>query len=313
MPKRSNDFQRLTYLIHHQLADKADVRESRFLYDSVLEQEREVDIVIETQISNYSVILSIECRGRGRPADVGWIEEMHTKHRDLPTNRLILVSESGFSANAKKKAKALHIETLTYKDAIQCDWKVLTGLPAIILGKSSVSYGGCFAIPAQTGKLGNTLVDFQQQLSFEDDSKTLSVEEFLDTITDVYLEDLGKFFAQSSNTPLNNYAVFQITFPVPKGTYLIESLQQKLEISGLFVIGHLCNETESVEMQNHSFQEAQISFGKTTQIDTGALISIVEQKDKNTGAILLDPNNNNSQIVEMRRTKDQPSHKLNNP
>ncbi len=33
MPKRSNNFQKLIYLIHHQLANEAIVTESKFLHD----------------------------------------------------------------------------------------------------------------------------------------------------------------------------------------------------------------------------------------------------------------------------------------
>ena len=53
MPKRSNDFQKLIYLIHHQLANQAIVTESKFLHDGAANIDREVDIVIETQVGNY--------------------------------------------------------------------------------------------------------------------------------------------------------------------------------------------------------------------------------------------------------------------
>ncbi len=52
MPKRSNDFQKLIYLIHHQLTGEAVVTESKFLHDNAANIEREVNIVIETRVGD---------------------------------------------------------------------------------------------------------------------------------------------------------------------------------------------------------------------------------------------------------------------
>ena len=73
MPKRSNDFQKLIYLIHHQLVNEAIVTESKFLHDRAANIKREVDIVIETFVSDYPLTISIECQGRGRVANVEWV------------------------------------------------------------------------------------------------------------------------------------------------------------------------------------------------------------------------------------------------
>src|SRR6266852_4573708 len=104
MPKRTNDFQRLIYLIHHQLMGEATVTESKFLYDSAADSNREVDIVIEIQAGEYPLIIGIECQGRGRVATVEWVEQMATKHKTLSTNKLILVSQSGFTPTSRNKA-----------------------------------------------------------------------------------------------------------------------------------------------------------------------------------------------------------------
>jgi hypothetical protein len=79
MPKRTNDFQKLIYLIHHQLVGQATVTESKFLHDRAANIDREVDIVIETQVGDYPLIIGIECQGRGRIATVEWVDQMTTK------------------------------------------------------------------------------------------------------------------------------------------------------------------------------------------------------------------------------------------
>jgi hypothetical protein len=101
VPKRSTPFQAVVRLVRQHLAQPdVTVTESKELRDAVLGIDREVDIVIEGELDGEPVVISIEVIEHGRPATLSWVEQMLRKHRDLPTNRLLLVSKSGFSANA---------------------------------------------------------------------------------------------------------------------------------------------------------------------------------------------------------------------
>lgn len=122
VPARTNEFQRLVTVLHEKLSAGWLVTESKPLWDRVIEEDREVDVVIEGEAGAYAVVLSIECRDRSRAADVTWVEEMHTKHEHLPTNKLVLVSATGFSKAARRKASALGIELLELVDAEVADW-----------------------------------------------------------------------------------------------------------------------------------------------------------------------------------------------
>jgi hypothetical protein len=102
MPRRSTPFQAIVRLVRQHFAGPGvTVTESRFLRDAVLDVEREVDIVIEGELDGEPMIISIEVIERSRPATLPWVQEMIQKHRDLPTNRLLLVSQSGFSQSAQ--------------------------------------------------------------------------------------------------------------------------------------------------------------------------------------------------------------------
>ena len=116
MPKRSNDFQKLVFLVKRHIAKNAEVTESKLLTDRLTRSEREVDICIEQWIGGHRVTISIECRDHQRKADVKWVDEMKGKHEHLPTNALVLVSRSGFSPNAKKAAESSGIETLVLEE-----------------------------------------------------------------------------------------------------------------------------------------------------------------------------------------------------
>lgn len=76
------------------------------LRDSQLNIEREVDVTVEGQVDGEPLLVSFEVIEHERVADITWVEQMIAKHRYLPTNRLVLVSKSGFSANAKAVIEA---------------------------------------------------------------------------------------------------------------------------------------------------------------------------------------------------------------
>lgn len=115
MPKRTNAFQSVIYLIKRHLQDeKAKVSESVELVDRATGRKREVDVCIETEVARHVTLIALECGARERrKQDIGWVEQMFGKHFTLPTDHLVLVSESGFTPQALAKAKLLGIETVT--------------------------------------------------------------------------------------------------------------------------------------------------------------------------------------------------------
>ncbi|MFG1874266.1 hypothetical protein ACGFIV_05450 [Sphaerisporangium sp. NPDC049003] len=100
MPARSNDFQATVYFVQTHLASDATVTESAQLRDRITGEMREVDVLITGHMGGRLIQIGIECRDRNRKDCVSWVEEMRAKHDDLPTDQLVLVSRSGFSASA---------------------------------------------------------------------------------------------------------------------------------------------------------------------------------------------------------------------
>ncbi|MBF6173424.1 hypothetical protein [Nocardia blacklockiae] len=111
MPRRTNAFQTLVATISEHIRGEATVTESKMLQDIDTGTEREVDICIEHMVAGHLVRVCIECSSHNRPRDVSWVEQMHSKHLRLPTNLLVLASESGFTPEALKKARYCRIET----------------------------------------------------------------------------------------------------------------------------------------------------------------------------------------------------------
>lgn len=158
MPKRSNEFQRLVYLVKVNLADDAKVTESKMLRDRVTKGFREVDVVIEGTVGSLPVVVSIECRDHKRVADVAWVDAMKTKHERLATNALFLASRSGFTPEARRVAEGYGIGVFTLEDVEGTDFAAILGSDGTLwhkswtlsAGKVSVRVAATPELPAET-------------------------------------------------------------------------------------------------------------------------------------------------------------------
>ena len=122
MPKRTNEFQKVVYLMQKQLADSAIVTESKLIVDPETNKEVEIDIFVEGKLSEVPIRIGIECISEGRPATVEWVREMIGKHSSLPIDKTVLVSKSGFCKQAITKAQANGVEAISLDQAIEADW-----------------------------------------------------------------------------------------------------------------------------------------------------------------------------------------------
>lgn len=147
MPKRSNKFQKLIYTIHKQLSTEAIVTESKLMIDRVTKVEREVDVVIEIMTGDLPVVIGVEVVSHNRPADLEWLNKMWGKHKNLPTNKLVLVSKSGFTATAIEEGKMLGIELKSLNDAIEADWTLIVNkLKELFLARCYFTPTECRAV-----------------------------------------------------------------------------------------------------------------------------------------------------------------------
>lgn len=133
MPARSNVFQDVIGILQRHFAQGAQVQESAMLTDKVIGIEREVDVVVTGSDAGRQVVVSVEATSHGRKATIEWVERMICKHADLPTNQLVLVSESGFTPEAKRKADAKGVTVLTPEaiDDGEADGAVAKGLASV--------------------------------------------------------------------------------------------------------------------------------------------------------------------------------------
>ena len=134
MPKRSNEYQKLILAINnHFSSGTSKVTESAMLYDPKSEQDREIDILIEEEVSGFTLNIGIECTAVKRPLTVEKLVGLADKHRDCGINKTVIVSKSGFAKTTIKKAKDMNVELISYEAALEKDWpEEFTDLAKII-------------------------------------------------------------------------------------------------------------------------------------------------------------------------------------
>ncbi len=77
------------------------VTESKLLHDVHSGVAREVDVVSEGDFDGEHIVVSVEVMEWKKAVDLPKVEQLVKKHETLPTNRLLIVSWSGFTAEAQ--------------------------------------------------------------------------------------------------------------------------------------------------------------------------------------------------------------------
>ncbi|MBB5166270.1 hypothetical protein [Mycobacterium sp. AZCC_0083] len=114
MPKRTNLFQQVVSVIYEHLAEGASIEESAMLPNRLTGKMREVDVVLRTLAAGHAVVIGIEAASRQPdPISVEWVEQMIAKHQNLPTDKVVLVSESGFTDQARDLAIKENIDPIS--------------------------------------------------------------------------------------------------------------------------------------------------------------------------------------------------------
>lgn len=76
-------------------------------------QIREVDASIRSKVGTTEVLVTVECRKRGRRDDDTWIEQLATKRQKIGAAKTIAVSSAGFTSSAIKSAQHFGVELRT--------------------------------------------------------------------------------------------------------------------------------------------------------------------------------------------------------
>jgi Restriction endonuclease len=317
MPKRSNSFQQLIYSIQHNISNDSVVNESEFLIDRQTNGEVEVDIVIETVVNDISLIISIEVRDRKRPATVEWIRECIGKHATLPTNKLVLVSSSGFTKAASKKAEENSIEALTIDEAQNYTWSKAAGdlsdsnMKLAVFNLSWIAYSVSYA------------TSIEEEIEVSIDQESLNECIFSNALNGekARLFDLAGALLKDGKIarPIMQQWIkeekenFTITWNVPDGSIITDLNGKQYPMELIKVIGKCVVERESISFEFSRFKSSHVAHATVNDIvskqRTGGevTLAVIEQKGKEplSTITLPKPDEFGRRVLTMINTKSE--------
>ena len=121
----------LVAAIQAQLAPGAKVTHNARLPGLLSETPRQIDVLVEQNIGQYSMRIALDCKDYAAPVDVKGVEEFHGLIQDIGVNKGALVCPAGFTKSAKKRAKKLQIDLYSPVDTDPHKWQVRVSLPVL--------------------------------------------------------------------------------------------------------------------------------------------------------------------------------------
>jgi len=295
MPRRSNYLQKIVFGLERHLADGAEIEQSPLLRDRATGNDREVDIVISSDLAGRLIRVGIEVTSTR--ADVGWVDEMIGKHRNLPTDKLVLFSQGGFTDGAQASAEAAGAEIETLKDPEGADWPR-------VCGKLTQVYIAFAALTPRTGKatLRSTsdvcpAVGPESELWMEDGSAAGT------------FQDLASAFLGSANVLERLYErndredlkTFTARITVPHGLCMRDTNGRLHEIESVEICGDCRYEGTLVDMASAEYRGAQVAHGRghLANQSLALVVSEIEDEPLKSTIVLFKSDNDPGEVLDL--------------
>lgn len=281
MPRRTNWFQTLIRHVEDHWKGVATVTESEMLKNRATGEESEVDIVVRGTIASHELVVCLECKYSGgskpRKQDVEWVQHMMGKHADLPTNKLILVSSSGFTKGAVKFAVAHDIALRTFSVVKKSEvHQFLSALERVWLRNWSASVKRVFLDLAEPDPDGHTRIETHPEISLFDVDGALIVD-CLGLA--VYLMRSERTKTQLGANADPNMVWFECSWNTEfidelHGLYLRHNVSNKLlRVVGVHLHGpYKLDATNSIPWQFGKYDEMDVAWANSTTGDEPYLV-----------------------------------------
>jgi len=124
------EFEKLAAQIYSELTPDAKVT----LDDKIVGQsriERQIDVSIRAKVASHEILIVVDAKDYGEPADIGIVDEFAGKVSDVRANKGILICSAGFTRGAQARARHLGIDLCNLHDAQSRNWKLDLKLPVL--------------------------------------------------------------------------------------------------------------------------------------------------------------------------------------
>lgn len=299
MPKRSNEFQQIVFLLERQLADSAVVTESRLLPRLDGSGPAEVDITVEQDVGGHHIIIGIECTARARTPDIGWVEKMIGKHENLPTDKCVLVSKNGFTEGAISRALSAGYPTLSIEEAKSTNWANYLGqlpLGDLLVARYELQVKGGEIDLKEKGK-GRIELDAETVLRRKDSKDEVSLKEYsLNILKDerVKREVMQDWLTKPLDERPSSFG-FSITHrPDPPLLLQLEE-EGELEIESIRVDAVARVRSSPLTLVAGSYQESAVVYGSAedpfsdSDLDAKLRVILVEREGQEPEGAMIIP------------------------
>lgn len=278
MPQRSNDFQRLIYLIKHNLAGDSFATESAMLTDMISNEKVEVDVCVEGNVAGERINVCVECRDRSRKADRNWVLEMKAKHDRLPTNMLILATSKGFSKGALQVARDYGIKTLTLEETEDLAFpeKLASEMALWVHTVSVRAEKVVFEVELDEGVVERVIVSPDQYIFDSDGATHITAIELVHPLLHAkpvqdYLLDNGK----------PDHVWFDLTWSTDDTPpmYLQRLKTKELRrIKSVYIKGPFSYTVNGLKLRRAKLGQVHVAWGKTVVLERDAMVVVTRDE-----------------------------------
>ena len=125
------DYQKLAAEIYAELEPCATVTHDDKIIGVESGIERQIDVSVRTTVAGHELLIIVQAKDLGRPADVNTVGEFHAVIDDVRAAKGVLISSSGFTKAAFDYARKLNIDLCTAHDAQKRKWAIDLHIPLL--------------------------------------------------------------------------------------------------------------------------------------------------------------------------------------
>lgn len=144
------DYQQLAAAIYRDLSPGAVVTHDDHILGLSSGVKRQIDVSIRADICGHSILIVVQAKDLGRPADVNVVGEFKSVVDDVRASKGVLICSGGFSTTAIEYAKGLNIDLCTAHEAASRKWALDLRIPLLWI-EPTIEFVLDFAVrPKQT-------------------------------------------------------------------------------------------------------------------------------------------------------------------
>jgi hypothetical protein len=125
------DYQQLAAAIYRDLSPGAVVTHDDHILGLTSGVNRQIDVSIRADLCGHSILIVVQVKDLGRPADINVVGEFKSVVDDVRASKGVLICSGGFSATAIEYAKGLNIDLCTAHEAASRKWALDLRIPLL--------------------------------------------------------------------------------------------------------------------------------------------------------------------------------------